>query len=123
MKKEITLYCDTDDILTETEFQMMYEDLKFDHETAGETFPATYEEFKNSRICSGTTKVITAYLSDRKHVYPYYFMTDENDVMTIKEFYGIWQECREWRNQDTFADLLDNPQIDRNGVDFYGFYL
>lgn len=127
--KTIKLYMDTKEnyFVKENDFRQYYEDLKDECEkfNGGVYEFQTFDEFKRYQVDSGQFKEITATLSDGRHAYPYYYFMDEYcEVMTIMELYGIWHtSAEEWRYQNTFADLLNNPQVDRNGVDFYGFYL
>lgn len=126
--KTIKLYVDTKEnyFMKESDFMQYYEDLKDECEkfNGGVYEFQTFDEFKRYQVDSGRFKKITATLSDGRHAYPYYFMSENNEVMTIMELYGIWQtDPNEWYFLHTFADLLNIPQVDRNSSDFYGFRL
>lgn len=117
MKREITLYKDNDfgDIYTEYTMEELYHDSRY------ETVYENFYDFIITKIDTGCFEEITATLSDGKTVYPYYFIDEDETVLTVMELYREWLISREWKNYETFGDFLNIPQVDRNAVAFYGF--
>ena len=117
MKKEITLYRDNDynDIYTEMQLESLYETSRY------ATIYDNFYDFLITKIDTGCFEEITATLSDGMTVYPYYFIEEDETVITVMELYKDWLLYRDWRNYETFADFLSIAQYDRNAVAFYGF--
>lgn len=127
MKNTITLYhdMDSDTFMTFDDISYNYDCMRSEYEEDGEFFPwDSVQDFVDFHVDSGDLEEITAYLSDSKTVYPFYYFDDENGVHSIMELYTAWQSipyADRTANLPTFADFLNNPQVDRNGVPFYGF--
>ena len=117
MKKEITLYRDTDfnDIYTEYDIEELY------HESRYETIYENFYDFIITKVDSGCLEEITATLSDGTMAYPYYYIEDNETVLTIMQLYMEWENNYDCGNFETFADFLNIPQEDRNAIMFYGF--
>ena len=117
MKKEITLYRDTDfgDIYTEYEIEELY------HNSRYETIYDNFYDFLLTKIDTGCFEEITATLSDKNTVYPFYYVEDGDGVKSIMEMYMEWQNNYDCRNFETFSNFLNIPQEDKNAVMFYGF--
>ena len=124
MKNTITLYhdMDSDRIMTFDDISYNYDCMRSEYEEDGDFFPwDSVQEFVDFHVDSGDLEEITAYLSDSKTVYPYYYITDNDSVLPIMALYNEWQLAHDWHDFDSFADFLDIPQYDRNCVPFYGF--
>jgi len=127
MKNTITLYKDVDFdcIMTLEDIKSGYEDKRAEYEMDGEVYPFdTVQDLIDFHVSCGDLEVITAYLSDGKTVYPFYYVGDGIGVQSIMELYTAWETmpyADRIANLPTFADFLNNPQVDRNGVPFYGF--
>lgn len=123
--KTMKLYrdTDTDEIYTAWDLESGYDDMIYDLESDG-IIPIwdDFNDFVSQSIASGQLEEITAYLSDRNHVYPYYYVEEDIGIQTIMEQYNTWISCRDDSEIKTFADFLDIPQVDRNGVYAWGFY-
>lgn len=127
MKNTITLYhdMDSDRIMTFDDISYNYDCMRSEYEEDGDFFPwDSVQEFVDFHVDSGDLEEITAYLSDGKTVYPFYYVEDGIGVQSITELYTAWETmpyADRIANMPTFADFLNNPQVDRNGVRFYGF--
>lgn len=127
MKNTITLYhdMDTDRIMTFDDISYNYDCMRSEYEEDGDFFPwDSVQEFVDFHVDSGDLEEITAYLSDSKHVYPYYYLEEDIGVQTIMQQYMNWQAMdykERMSNIPTFAEFLDIPQYDRNGVMSWGF--
>ncbi len=123
--KAYNLYrLDDGTIVNENTSKAYYDELWFDAFDNEREFPfANYEEWLASNIKNGSVEKIVAYKSDKNHVYPFYFFSEDEDVWTITELYRIYHEADYPKYGYTFADFLNIPQVDRNGADFYGFYM
>lgn len=127
MKNTITLYhdMDSDTFMTFEDISYNYDCMRSEYEEDGDFFPwDSVQEFVDFHIDCGDLEEITAYLSDGKTAYPFYYVEEEIGVQSITELYTAWQSipyADRIANLPTFADFLNNPQVDRNGVQFYGF--
>lgn len=127
MKNTITLYhdMDSDTFMTFDDISYNYDCMRSEYEDDGDFFPwDSVQEFVDFHVDSGDLEEITAYLSDGKTVYPFYYVEDGIGVQSITELYTAWETmpyADRIANMPTFADFLNNPQVDRNGVQFYGF--
>lgn len=127
MKNTITLYhdMDSDTFMTLDDISYNYDCMRSEYEEDGDFFPwDSVQEFVDFHVDSGDLEEITAYLSDGKTVYPFYYVEDGIGVQSITELYTAWQSysyADRIANLPTFADFLNNPQVDRNCVPFYGF--
>lgn len=128
MKKTITLYhvIESDEVLTEYDAEMLYDNMIYD--SYAESTPCNYNSFPaflDHMLFTGQWEEITAYLSSSKTVYPYYYIEDDIGVVTVLQHYMAWQSMPymdRMQNIPTFAEFLNIPQEDRNGVMAYGFY-
>ncbi len=117
MKNYITLYYDTDFDTYFTEYSLeQFYDGYFNKDAY-----SNYYEFVTCKVDCGVYEEITAELSSAKNVYPFYFFSDDESVLTVMELYREWLISRDWKSHETFADFLNIPQVDRNAVSFYGF--
>lgn len=127
MKNTITLYhdMDSDRIMTFDDISYNYDCMRSEYEEDGDFFPwDSVQEFVDFHVDSGDLEEITAYLSDGKTVYPYYYLEEDIGVQTIMQQYMNWQAMdykERMYNIPTFAEFLDIPQYDRNGVMSWGF--
>ena len=123
--KTMKLYrdTDTDEIYTAWDLESNYDDMIYDLESE-DMLPiwTDFQDYVKWAIESGQLEEITAFLSDRNHVYPYYYVEEDIGIQTIMEQYNAWISCRDDSEIKTFADFLDIPQVDRNGVYSWGFY-
>lgn len=120
MKKEVTLYKDTDfnEIYTEYDMEELY------HGSRYETIYDNFYDFLLTKIDTGCFEEITATLSDKNTIYPFYYVEDGIGIKSIMEMYMAWQDMPymdRMYNVPTFADFLNIPQEDRNAIMFYGF--
>ena len=130
MKDSITLYRDTEtgEIYTSWRFEEDYDDMIADLIDDGITpIWEDFQDFVETSIASGQLEEITANLSDRHHVYQFYYVDEDDVIESTMETY-MHYASRDYFDRkdnmlDSFADFLDIPQVDRNAVGFYGFNL
>ena len=49
-------------------------------------------------------------------------LSETEELKTTMEMYMLWQNIRDKYNyNDTFGAMMNNPQNDHNGMQFYGF--
>lgn len=92
---------------------------KEDIEELGEPIYSDIEEWLQSMVYDGWFTEYTAELSNRSHVFAYYYIEESETVITAKQLYAIYAE--NYASEMSFSEFLDIPTEDKNAVKFYGF--
>lgn len=122
MKKEITIYYDNDwkFYTTIDSLRDVFEERKNeDIEVLGSPIYQSVSEWADSMVYEGWFTEYTAELSDRSHVYAFYYVEESDSVITAKQLYEIY--AKNYASEMSFADFLDIPSEDKNAVQFFGF--
>lgn len=84
--------------------------------------PGTFEEWFDCLYGQGWWDYELAELSNYKRIRMWYFFPETEELKTTMEMYMIWQNIRNtYDYKDTFGAMMNNPQNDHNGIQFYGF--
>lgn len=84
--------------------------------------PGTFDEWFDGLYGEGWWDYELAWLSSYKTIHMWYFFPETEELKTTMEMYMLWQNIRDKYNyNDTFGAMMNNPQNDRNGMQFYGF--